>query len=260
VAGTDVRCPQCGGSLEPDEGQIFLTCPFCASAVFLDKTRVVFHWVLRPTLDEAAARAALHRWMAGNETVKDLDRKASVTSIEFAYFPLWLVESDGRNRLEPAAATSVSELRHLKLPAGDLIPYSEDLDPTSVAPTVPLEAMLTWTSTAEGPGSPPRRISLVHVPLFSFHYTFGDRPYLAVVEGVSGRAFANLFPAKAEAPYRTVALAVLLVFLALAALPVAGALVDPDAGPLIGSLLCLGLGGVAAPVLFAGAAWVASRV
>jgi predicted RNA-binding Zn-ribbon protein involved in translation (DUF1610 family) len=72
-----LTCAQCGGELHPDEGQIFLTCPFCSSTVYIDKRRVVFHWYLAPTLDEAKARGALSRWMAGNQTVKDLDRKAA---------------------------------------------------------------------------------------------------------------------------------------------------------------------------------------
>ena len=51
-----LTCAQCGGELHPDEGQIFLTCPFCSSTVYIDKRRVVFHWYLAPTLDEAKAR------------------------------------------------------------------------------------------------------------------------------------------------------------------------------------------------------------
>ncbi len=101
---------------------------------------------------------------------------------------------------------------------------------------------------------------MVHVPLYSFHYRFGEQAYLAVVEGVSGRVIANLYPAKAEAPYRAAAVVVLGVFMALSSLPVAGALIDSETGLAIGGLLCVGLGGLAAPVLFAGAVWVASRV
>ena len=62
-------CTQCGGELHPDEGQIFLTCPYCESTVYLDKSRVVFHWYLASTLDDQKARTNLARWMGGNETV-----------------------------------------------------------------------------------------------------------------------------------------------------------------------------------------------
>src|SRR3972149_5376953 len=87
MAAPEVHCPQCNGLLQTDEGQLFLTCPYCGSAVFLDKSRVVFHWLLRPTVDEAGARAALRRWMAGNETVKDLDFKSRLTSAGIRFYP-----------------------------------------------------------------------------------------------------------------------------------------------------------------------------
>ena len=35
-------CAQCGGELQFDEGQVFVTCPFCDSTVYLEKSRVVF--------------------------------------------------------------------------------------------------------------------------------------------------------------------------------------------------------------------------
>ena len=82
-------CTQCGGELHPDEGQVFITCPYCNSTVYIDKSRVVCHWDLASTLDENKARANLARWMAGNQTVKDLDKKAQLTGSTFEYFPLW---------------------------------------------------------------------------------------------------------------------------------------------------------------------------
>ena len=264
MAAPEVHCPQCNGLLQPDEGQLFLTCPYCGSAVFLDKSRVVFHWLLKPTIDEAGARAALRRWMAGNETVKDLDVKSQMTSVAFAYFPLWLLRF-GRGggevvNLEPAAATSVSELKRLRLPAGDLVRYEPAFDPQAVPPNVPLQSMLSWLEVTGADPTRVSEISLVHVPLFTFHYDFAGQTYLAVVDAASGSVFANIFPAKAEAPYRTIAAIVAAVFLLLATLPIGGMLVEPRQGLAIGSLLCVGLGLVAAPLLFAGAAWVAAKV
>src|SRR5512145_734027 len=105
-------CTQCGGELHPDEGQIFITCPYCSSTVYVDKSQVVFHWYLASTLDEEKARASLARWMAGNQTVKDLDRKARLVGHTFEYFPIWLfkrLSPGGKEEIliEPAAATSI---------------------------------------------------------------------------------------------------------------------------------------------------------
>lgn len=264
MTSPDVLCPQCGGALQPDEGQSFLTCPYCGSAVYLDKARVVFHWSLQPTLTEDDARAALRRWMAGNETVKDLDVKSSVMSVSFVYFPLWLVrlhtEETETVRLEPAAPISISELKRIQLPAGDLVRYDPALDAQAVAPTVPLEAMLTWIAQVGVTPEDVVETSLVHIPIYTFRYRFVESEYSAVVEGVSGRVFANIFPAKAERPYQSVAIAAAVVFLCLATLPLGGTAIDPGQGLLLGTLLCLGLGMIAAPILFGIAVWIAARV
>jgi predicted RNA-binding Zn-ribbon protein involved in translation (DUF1610 family) len=261
-----LTCTQCGGELHPDEGQIFLTCPFCSSTVYIDKARVVFHWYVAPTLDEAKARGALSRWMAGNQTVKDLDRKARVTEVAFQFFPMWYFKqrlTNGREEvaLMPAAATAVSEIVHLHLPAGDLRKYNQDVDPQAVPPTVPLQAAQDWLVARE-PGAAKEIIeqSLVHIPLFIFKYTFQGNSYTALVEGATGEVIANIFPAKAEAPYLMVGGLAALVYLCLALFPVFGGIANGSQGALAGFGLCAVAGIIAAPVLFAIAAWVAAKV
>ena len=251
---TKISCTQCGGELHPDEGQVFLICPFCNSAVYLDKSQVVFHWSLAPTLTETQAAASLARWMSGSETVKDLDKKARITGVTFQFFPLWYfrwkAQHGEETGLEPAAATSVTELRRLKLPAGDLQKYDPALDPKSVEPTVPLEAALAWIGR-ERPVAERREAALVHVPLYIFKYAFQNQTYTAVVEGATGVVLANLFPAKPEAPYLLAGGATAGVYLVLAMMALGGA-------ALSGIAVVLAL--VAAPILFAFAAWVANKV
>jgi predicted RNA-binding Zn-ribbon protein involved in translation (DUF1610 family) len=262
---TTLNCTQCGGELHPDEGQVFLTCPYCSSAVYLDKSRVVFHWYLAPTLDEDKARAALARWMAGNQTVKDLDRKSQVAGSTFEYFPVWYFkrrDKSGREQvlLEPAAATSVSELRNIQLPAGDLRKYESQLDAQAHPPSVPLPTALEWLAGRGVPGEEIAEQSLVHIPLYTFKYIYQQQPYTAVVEAGTGSVFANIFPAKAEAPYLLAGGLTALVFLCLALFPVFGGLVNSGEGVGIGLAACAGLGIVAAPLLFALAAWVAAKI
>ncbi|HEX9617877.1 MAG TPA: hypothetical protein VGA03_10715 [Anaerolineales bacterium] len=260
-----VKCTQCGGELHPDEGQIFLTCPYCSSTVYLDKSQVVFHWYLAPTLDEARARAGLARWMSGNETVKDLDKKSQVVSSSFEYFPVWYFKRrsvHGKEEivLEPAAATSVSEIRRLPLLAGDLRNYETGVEAQSTPPTVPLEAALGWAEARQIPRHEIAERALVHLPLYTFKYNFLGQPYTAIVEAGTGRVFANIYPAKAEAPYRMVGGLAALVFLCLATFPVIGYFFDSGQGFGIGLLACSGLGVLAAPALFALAAWVAAKI
>lgn len=261
---TRLNCTQCGGELHPDEGQLFLTCPYCGSTVYIDKSQVVFHNYLAPTLDENEGRGFLARWMAGNQTVKDLDQKSRVTGSSFEYFPLWYFKrrTSGREEilLEPAAATSISELKKLILPAGDLRKYEPSLDSQARPPTVPLEASLAWLEQRQIPRAEIVERSLVHIPLYTFKYVYQNKPYTTVVEAATGNVFANIFPAKAEAPYRTAGCITALVYLCLAIFPLAGAVVSGTSGMTIGLALCGVLGLVAAPFLFALAAWVAAKV
>ncbi|HRF49972.1 MAG TPA: hypothetical protein PLC98_20240 [Anaerolineales bacterium] len=256
-------CSQCGAELQPTPGQVFVTCGNCGAAVYIDRSQVVFHFAVEPTVSADQARGLLARWMAGNDTVKDLDQKAVLQSTTFEYFPLWYFkqsEAKGyRVVLEPAAATSISELRRLQLPAGDLKTYPSHLDGQAVAPTVPLEAALEW---AKEQGVPHERIAeaaLVHIPLYTFKYGFNGQTYTTLIEAATGKPLANLFPAKAEAPYQIAGVITAAVFLLLAFVPVIGVAMGEEA-LLMGLLVCFGLGALALLPLFALAAWVAAKV
>lgn len=261
---TQFLCTQCGGELHPDEGQMFVTCPFCNSTVFLDKKKVVFHWYLAPTMDEPKARTFLTRWMAGNDTVKDLDKKARPAGVTFEYFPMWYFKQRTGNReqiyLEPAAATSVSELKRLALPAGDLRKYDHHADADAVPPSVPVDAAQRWLQSR---GVKPEEIAetaLVHLPVFTYKYTFNNQTYTALVEAATGKTLANIFPAKDETSYQAVAGLTLVVFIILASIPLFSVAFGSEEAIGIGLLICFGLGIPAAVVFFALAAWVAAKV
>ncbi|NMC79533.1 MAG: hypothetical protein GYA59_09255 [Chloroflexi bacterium] len=258
-----LTCTQCNGELHPDEGQVFVTCPYCGATVYLDKSQVVFHWSLAPTLDADQAAAALRRWMSGSQTVKDLDQKARIIAQNFQYFPLWYFRwrADGREEtlLRPAAATSITEINRLNLPAGDLQRYDPALDSQAETPSVPLEAAHQWLQQSH-PGLEVRESALVHVPLYLFKYTYEGKTFTAVVEAATGSVLANLFPAKAEAPYLLAGGLTALVYLCLATLPLFGAAISGDGVSAAGVGMALILGLAAAPFLFAFAVWVASKV
>jgi len=259
-----LHCTQCGGELHPDEGEIFITCPYCNSTVYLDKSQVVFHWYLAPTMEQREAHSSLARWMAGNETVKDLDQKSKVSGVAFEYFPVWYFKrrSGGREEilLEPAAATSVSEIRRLKLLAGDLRKYEPGLDAQAHAPSVPLEAALGWLEERQVVRNEIVEQALVHIPLYTFKYSYQGNAYTAIVEAATGGVLANIFPAKAEAPYRAIGCLTAAVFLCLALFPLFGYVYNGADGTGLGLLACLGVGILAAPLLFALAAWIAVKV
>jgi DNA-directed RNA polymerase subunit RPC12/RpoP len=264
---TEFQCAQCGGTLQPEEGNTFLTCPYCGSAVYLDKSKVVFHWSVTRTVTPEDAAANLRRWMAGNQTVKDLDRKAQVASQAFQYFPLWYVKGRDVQRgsreevfLEPAAATSISEIKSLDIPTADLKKYDNALDAEAVQPTVPFPAMLGWLAGRGIEQNEITEAALVHLPVYVFKYQFAGKTYTAMVEGASGKVFANIFPAKAEAPYFIVGVVATIGFLCISTFPVIGYFSDKGPGAIIGVLVSLLVGALFAIPIFALAAWVSAKV
>jgi hypothetical protein len=258
-----IYCSQCGGEIHHDEGQIFLTCPFCESTIYIDKSQVVFHCYVDPTIKPDDVNSTLFRWMTGNQTVKDLDKKARLISKEFLFFPIWYfkVRIKGNGEaiiLQPAAATSISELKNLKIPAGNLIKYEEKISADAQPPTVPLKAARAWIND-NGIQGDIAETFLVHIPIFVIKYVYQNHIYTAVVEASTGKVFANVYPSKSVAPYYLVAGLAGLVYLGLAIIPVFAVLFGNQAtGIAIAISMVIGI--IAAPILFLLASRVASKI
>lgn len=215
-----LQCPQCGGANPLPTGVRLLTCQYCDAALFVDRSGLVSHYRLPRQLDAREAERALRRWMAGNDTVKDLDKKATGVSVEPILFPVWMfrrLTGGGEEVLaQPAAATPEPAMADLSLPAGRLEPYdgrSADEGEGRVEASVPLETARGWLGQghAETAGQV-METALVHVPFWRASYAFGGRTYGALVEGSTGVVLASVFPEKSEAPYFLVAGLGLVVF------------------------------------------------
>jgi hypothetical protein len=260
-----IHCQQCSAVLPVEQGSQFVTCQYCGTTNFVDKSRAVLHYLVRSTVQEETALTALRRWMAGNATVKDLDRKAQIERPTFEYFPMWLVrvKQKGVERvfLEPAAALSVTELKQLTLPAADLELYDPMLDNAAISPTVPYEAMQQWlTDDHQVQTEDIREVSLVHLPVYMCKYNFKDRRYTAVVDAATSKVFANIYPSKWEAPYAAIGAATFLLYFCAALTPIGGYMVDEGAGLAIGIMVYVVAAIVLALPIFALAAFISAKV
>ena len=166
--------------------------------------------------------------MAGNQTVKDLDRKSILSTAAPIWFPVWLfrLAATGANggeevRVQPAAPTPISQLADLRIPAGELQPFTGEEQESSAPegthqPTIPIETARGWLGeTAERV----RETARVHIPLWECRYQYEGRGYVALVDGSTGAVLASVFPEKAESPFRLVA-AIGLIFFTLAGLAI----------------------------------------
>lgn len=217
-----LRCPQCGGETALPSGVRILACSFCGGTLFVDRSGLVNHYRLPRMIDREHAIEALNRWMNGNETVKDLDKKSQVTAVVPTTFPLWMFRcqqaqagQQGRGAelvlVEPAAATTVPQLADLRLPAGKLEPFRPEAGSTDTPATVPLETARGWLGPTAGKTT---ETALVELPLWECRYRYQEREYLALVEGSTGSVLAAVFPEKAETPFFATAALGLVLFLA----------------------------------------------
>jgi len=203
-----VKCTQCGADVTVQQDETFMQCPFCGSALYLDKKKVVFHYVINSNFKPTEAEGNLKRWMGGNHTVKDLDLKAKVTKSSFYYFPVWYFKvKDGTGDkiyIQPAATTSVSEIKKISIPAGALKFYEKGLynDDEMVAPDVLFDSAQTWLKNSGVDTANVAEAALVHIPFYQFTYEYETHPYTAIVEASSGEVYSNVYPAKKEAPFK----------------------------------------------------------
>lgn len=203
--------------------------------------------------------------MAGNETVKGLDREAKITNQIFQLFPLWLIriKNEGQEEvyLQPAAALSVSELKRVTIPASDLESYDPAMDPDAVEATVPYKTMLGWLLEEQGVKKVNiNESSLVHYPIYIFKYVHKGRQYTAMVDAAAGRVFANIFPSKWEAPYMAIGATTFVVYLLAALIPAVGYLIGGGEGMVVGIFIYIIAAIVLAIPLFVVASIISAKV
>jgi hypothetical protein len=153
--------------------------------------------------------------MAGNETVKGLDRQSQAQSIEPLTFPMWLfrARTDAGEVVfvEPAAPTPIPQVADLEVPAGKLEPFREPAESVrSIEPTVPLETARGWVE--QRGVQRVTETALVEVPFWHCRYEYDGRVYRALVEGSTGTVLAAVYPEKAESPYVLIAVLGLVLF------------------------------------------------
>lgn len=155
--------------------------------------------------------------MAGNDTVKDLDRKSTIRSVQPVTFPMWLFRSRQGSRetvtVEPAAPTPIPALADLSIPAGKLDPYrGPEEGAETVAVAIPLETARNWVEQLGIASESITEVALVEIPLWRASYDYDRTTFQAVVEGSTGGVLASVYPEKSESPYVLAAILGLVLF------------------------------------------------
>jgi len=218
ISGT-IICPQCGGENKMPTDEKFTECEFCGSVIYIDKRKVVNHYVVSSNFTKVQAEGNLRRWMASNFHVKDLDKLAQIGQVSFYYFPLWYFKtkdaSGDKIYLQPAHSTPISEIKKIQIPAGNLKTFNKnDFNIKEfVSADVLYSSAKSWLSQSGVNENTIIESFLVHVPFYQFYYNYKGQQHSAMIEASSGMVYANLWPAKSEMPFRILFGAAILIFL-----------------------------------------------
>jgi hypothetical protein len=245
ITSSTIICPQCAGENQISVDDRFIECTFCSSAIYVDKSKVVTHYVVSSNFNKDAAEGNLRRWMAGNFQVKDLDKLAQISKLSFYYFPMWYFKtadaSGDKIYLQPATSTSISEIKKISIPAGNLkVFHKKEFDEKDfMTPDIYLTSAQKWLTDSGVDLNSTKEASLVHIPFYQFTYVFNGSEYTALVEASSGKVYANLWPKKSETPYRMIfgiGVALYLI-ISIAALIISAATFDSGGEVASGSII-----------------------
>jgi hypothetical protein len=210
---TDVKCTKCGAPIKFDTGDKFARCEYCGTQIYIDRSGVVFFYIMPFFIDQANARGIFKRWTAGSTMAKDLEARAQVTDVKQHYFPVYLFKRDvgGKEKVavQPARSTTLPGLHSLKVPAGDIKIFDKDYQAGDIELLKPDIDMSAYLPNLEGTA---KEQSLVYFPIWTMRYQYNGQSYDTVIDGSSGEVFAADFPARHAAPYFIIAALALIVF------------------------------------------------
>lgn len=217
------HCPQCGGAVPLRGESIFLDCPYCDSALYVEADTLYRRTVLAPALrswDEARAR--VEEW-AGRE-----HGRRGVTAMqevmdgllrpEMRYFPVWVLRTKhGGVHVEPAAVTAATEMWKLDVEAGRIMatPLGDEALPM---PEVPRQAALAWAARRGVDPAMIAEIGLAYVPVYVLHCSHEGELFTVVVEASTGRVLADTPPPTLGLSWRTISYLSYGAFLAAGAI------------------------------------------
>ncbi len=209
----DVKCTKCGAPIKFDSGDKFAKCEYCGTQIYIDKSGVVFFYIMPFFIDRTNAQGIFKRWTAGSTMAKDLEARARVSEIKQLYFPVYLFKRDVGGKevvnVEPARSTTLPGLHSLKVPAGDIKVYDKDYQAGDIEQLKPDIDMSAYIPNLPGTA---KEQSLVYFPIWTVKYQYNGRQYDTVIDGSSGEVFAADFPVRHAAPYFIIAALAFFVF------------------------------------------------
>ncbi len=82
-------CPECGGTLEIEESQAVVNCPYCGVSSLLTGEKRVWRLQARRAVEQEEALKVMPRFFSGYDKAPDLKRQATINECFLVYLPYW---------------------------------------------------------------------------------------------------------------------------------------------------------------------------
>lgn len=201
-----MRCPKCGSFLEVDLKEKTIRCEFCSSLLVVDKSGLMFYYVIPFRINKETALAIYRRWASSPAVAKDLSVNGKILNVKNFYFPVYLFKRlvNGKEKyiVEPARGTTLPGLRTLHIPPGSFVLFDSKFVPDAevIQPEI---AISYYLPKLEGK---PIEQHLVFFPLWQIDYEYNNRKYTILIDGSSGKVYESDYPARKTHPYIFVSL------------------------------------------------------
>ena len=235
-----LKCPKCGAPFEYEPGMKFKKCEYCGTMIYIDKSRVMFYYIIPFSIGDGEVASLFKRWASGSRMAKGLENSL-IKSINKLYFPVYRFVRDVNNKekviIKPANTTLLSGLTNLKIPPGNMKIFDTNFNTGNAKVVQPELSMDTYLKGLPGNA---KEQELVFFPIYEVRYEFNGKEYSVVMDGSTGEIFTSYYPPRSSLPYIFIGSVVFILSLIGASLAVIG---YTSALLLIGVAFLIGVGG-----------------
>ena len=191
----NIKCTQCGAKVPIEKDSDFIRCPYCETALYVDTERTVKHHYMAAQAQTKDLGPMVARKLSYLEVVDPV----TVGKWSFFYFPFWRVDTSLGGSVVIAAATPPCEdMLQISMPAGDLKLFAPELaaEHEVTEPEMLLDdALIEAQKILDNPAVKFTAASLIHLPMYRVEYRCQNQDFVAVVDAITGDAFADEWPA-----------------------------------------------------------------
>ncbi|MFA6034616.1 MAG: hypothetical protein WC889_17085 [Myxococcota bacterium] len=200
-----IKCTRCGAEIRFTGEDRFIECPYCKTALYIHVEGNTVHYMMKPGFGVNLVSPMVEKWLKGC----DYSARPRIMKVKFSYFPFWIFNTASGRRMMPAADVPMREYSDISPSAGKMLQFDEGTvhGAQVIDPSVYASAACDRLKARCGGEVEIVEQNLLHFPVCTVEYMYGERSFELILDGVSGEIHSSeLPPPEAESRTRKFAL------------------------------------------------------